>query len=183
MMKLESSNHPWTIAHKARRLTWMLVWGLIGSPGPRFLSPWRAFLLRLFGARIGKAPLICGRVRVLMPWNLEVGDYVAISEQVDIYNYDRVKIGDNTCISKGVWLCTGSHDFSLADFPLIWRPIIIGSSVWVAAEVLVQPGVIIEDGVVVGARSVVKKDLSAWNVYAGNPCCFIKPRKLKGVVD
>lgn len=178
MMKLEMSRHPWTWHHKALRLIWMLAWWIAGFHGPRFLSGWRVLLLRLFGAKIGKAPLICGNVRVLMPWNLEIGDYVVISEKVDIYNFGLVKIGDNTAISKGVWLCTGSHDISRADFPLIWRPIQIGSSVWIAAEALIQPGVTIEDGVVVGARSVVKKNLSAWSVYAGNPCVFIKTREI-----
>ena len=114
-----------------------------------------------------------------MPWNLEIGDYVAISEEVDIYNFDKVVIGSNTCISQRVWLCTGSHDYHRADFPLIWRPIRIGSSVWIAADVMVQPGVNIEDGVVVGARSVVKTNLSAWCVYTGNPCLMLKTRQFE----
>ena len=178
-MRLESSVHHWSLSHKFKRLLWMSVWCLFGYGGPRFFSSWRVFLLRLFGAKIGKAPLICGRVSVLMPWNLVVGDYVAIAERVDIYNFDRVDIGNNTCISQGVWLCTGSHDYSRPDFPLIWFPISIGSSVWLASDVFVHPGVKVSDGVVVGARSVVTTSLAEWGVYAGNPCRFIKHRTLE----
>lgn len=176
MMQLESSVQHWPLAHKARRLAWMVVWRLLGFHGPRFLSVWRAFLLRSFGAKIGRAPLICGHVRVLMPWNLVIGDAVAVSEAVNIYNFDRITIGSNSCLSQGVWLCTGSHDYQRPDFPLVWKPISIGSSVWLAADVFVHPGVTIADGAVIGARSVVTRDLTEQGVYAGNPCKFIKPR-------
>jgi len=178
MIQLETSVHRWSRSHKLMRLLWMVVWGLFGYSGPRFFSGWRVFLLKRFGAKIGRAPLICGHVRVLMPWNLEIGDCVAISERVDIYNFALVQIGSNTCISQGVWLCTGSHDYRRSDFPLVWRPISVGSSVWLASDVFVHPGVTIADGVVVGARAVVADDLAAWGVYSGNPCVFVKPRTL-----
>lgn len=175
-MRLEHSSHPWPLRLKARRLLWMLVWGLLGRPGPRLFSAWRVFLLRLFGARIGRAPLVCGGVSVLMPWNLEIGDAVAIAERVNLYNFAKISIGSNTCISQGSWLCTGTHDYERTDFPLRWKPIRVGGSVWIAAEAFVHPGVSIEDGVVVGARSVVTTDLAGWSVYAGNPCRLLKTR-------
>ena len=176
-MDLQSSRHPWTLGHKLRRATWMLVWGLFGRIGPRALSPMRVFLLRLFGARIGQRVLICAGVKVLMPWNLHIGDYTAIAEGVDIYNYGEVHIGRNACVSQGVWLCTGSHDYNMPDFPLIWDDIRVGDRVWIAAQTFVAPGVTIGDGAVVGARSVVTRDLEAWSVFAGNPCVLIKPRR------
>lgn len=177
-MELRNSVQRWTMSHRARRFAWMIVWRAFGSPGPRWLSAWRAFLLKLFGARIGEATLICGGVDVLMPWNLTIGNGVAIGEGVNIYNFAEVRIGDDTCISQGVWLCTGTHDYERSSFPLQWRPIRVGASVWIAAEAFIHPGVVIHDGVVVGARSVVAHSLDAWGVYAGNPCRLIKPRTL-----
>ena len=47
---------------------------------------------------------------------------------------------------------------------------------WITAGVFIHPGVKIKEGVVVGAYSVVSKDLKAWSVYSGNPCKFIKSR-------
>jgi putative colanic acid biosynthesis acetyltransferase WcaF len=180
MMQLEKSQHRWSLSHKLLRVLWNVVWRTCGYYGPRGFSGWRVWLLKLFGAKIGRAPLICSRVQVLMPWNLTIGDCVALAERVDIYNFAPVAIGSNSCISQGVWLCTGTHDYRQPSFPLMWKPIAIGSSVWLASEVFVHPGVMIGDGVVVGARAVVNTDLSAWGVYSGNPCRFIKRRTLEG---
>ncbi len=178
MMQLQSSIYRWSLSHRFIRLLWLVMWRTFGYHGPRGLSWLRVWLLKLFGAKIGRATLICSHVRVLMPWNLTIGDYVAIAERVDIYNFAPVYIGSNSCVSQGVWLCTGTHDYRQPAFPLMWKPIEIGSSVWLASEVFIHPGVTIKDGVVVGARSVVNTDLPAWGVYAGNPCRFIKERKL-----
>jgi putative colanic acid biosynthesis acetyltransferase WcaF len=62
---------------------------------------------------------------------------------------------------------------------LIWKPITIGSECWVAAEVFLGPGVDIGNGAVIGARSVVTKDMPEWMVCAGNPCKPIKIRSIK----
>jgi putative colanic acid biosynthesis acetyltransferase WcaF len=179
-MDLKNSRHPWSLGHKLRRATWMVVWALLGRPGPRAFSPWRVFLLRLFGAHVGERSLVCGGVKVLMPWNLHIGDYTAIGDGVDIYNFGRVEIGSNTCVSQRVWLCTGTHDYNAANFPLTWDDIRVGDAVWLAAETFIAPGVTIGDGAVVGARSVVTRDLEGWAVFAGNPCVLIKPRRRGG---
>ena len=179
MIELEKSVQKWPFSLKGKRALWNVIWLLFGYPGPRMFSPWRKFLLKLFGAKIGKAPLICGQVKVLMPWNLVIGDFVAIAERVDIYNFAEVIMGNNVCVSQGVWLCTGSHDYIKKDFPLIWSPIVIGDFSWIAAESFIGPGVSVAEGVVVGARSVVTKDIPAWKVSAGNPCRVIKDRKIE----
>lgn len=177
MVDLSQSKTPWSLGHKLRRGLWMAVWAMLGRWGPRPFSPWRILLLRLFGAQIGRNVLVCGQVKVLMPWNLKVGDQSALSERVDVYNFGQVEIGANVVVSQGVWLCTGSHDYTLAHFPLVYDDIRIGDSAWIAAESFVAPGVRIGEGAVVAARSVVTRDLEAWGVYAGNPCRFIKARQ------
>jgi putative colanic acid biosynthesis acetyltransferase WcaF len=60
--------------------------------------------------------------------------------------------------------------------PLVARPIAIGDNSWLAAEVFVGPGVTIGALCVVGARSVVVRDLPPGTVCAGNPCRVLKPR-------
>lgn len=173
---LKDRKHPWSLGHKLARASWMVVWAVLGRRGPRLLSPLRVFLLRLFGARIGRGVLVCGQIRVLMPWNLEVGDFATLSEAVDIYNFGKVTIGNNACLSRGVWVCTGSHDYNAPTFPLTWKDIAIGHSVWIAGECFLAPGVRVGDGAVVAARSVVTRNLEGWQVYGGNPCTPIKAR-------
>lgn len=162
-----------------RRALWECVQLPFYPVRPRALSPLRVALLRLFGARIGKNVLICGGVRVHVPWNLELGDFVALGDKVEIYNLAPVRIGAHSVISQHVYLCASSHDYSRTDFPLYSKPISIGAQAWVAAGAFVSPGVTIGEGSVVGARSVVLRDVPPWTVAAGNPCKAIKPRELR----
>lgn len=178
-LRARLDRHPWSLEHKLIRGTWQVCWAILGKPGPRFLSRFRVLLLRLFGARIGRGCLICGRVDVLMPWNLELGNAVSLGEGVNVYNFGRVTIGDHSVVSQGTWLCTGTHDHTDASLPLRWQPIHIGASVWITAQAFVHPGTTIGDGVVIGARSVVMGDIPAWTIQAGNPCKFVKPRIIK----
>jgi len=171
---LTQSKSVWSLQIKLLRILWVLF--SIAFYLPKQFSPVRIFLLRLFGAKIGKACLVCADVKVWMPWNLEIGDYVAIGKGVEIYNFGKVSIGNQSLISQRSYLCTASHDYTHPHYPLIWKDIVIGSQCWVAAEVFISPGVKIGDGSVIGARSVVTKNIPAWQVCAGNPCVIIKQR-------
>ncbi len=176
MQRLDISVHRWAWREKLRRAAWQIVWHTLGLWGPRRFSRFRVALLRAFGAQVGKSCLICRGVKILMPWNLEIGDFVAIAEGVDIYNFAPVRIGSQSCISQRAWLCTGTHDYRQPAFPLVWRPITIGSSVWIAAEAFLHPGTTVCTGAVVGARSVASGRLAEWTIYAGNPARPIKVR-------
>jgi putative colanic acid biosynthesis acetyltransferase WcaF len=79
-------------------------------------------------------------------------------------------------ISQNVHLCAGTHDFTRWDMPLITKPILIGSNVWIAADAFVGPGVNIGELSIIGARSVVLKDMPSKMICAGNPCRPIKQR-------
>ncbi len=179
IINLSSGVQAWSFKHKLIRSVWIVSWTLFGKLGPRRFSPIRCWLLRLFGAEIGRKVLFCGNVDVLMPWNLKVGDGTAIAEYVNIYNFAQVEIGQNSSISKGCWICTGTHDYTHPHMPLTWASINIGSECWVAADVFIAPGVCLGNGSVIGARSVVTKDMPEWTVCAGHPCKPIKPRTLK----
>lgn len=122
-------------------------------------------------------------VNILMPWNLRIGDYVAIGREVEIYNYGVVAIGDLSVVSQYSFVCTGSHDYTHPHMPLIWRSITIGSECWLAAGVFVAPGVTIGNGVVVAAKSVVVRDLDVWAVYGGNPAVRIKERVIRDISE
>jgi putative colanic acid biosynthesis acetyltransferase WcaF len=162
-----------------RRALWECVQLPFLPMRPRALSRVRIALLRLFGAKIGSNVLICGGVRVHVPWNLELGDFVAIGDKVEIYNLAPVRVGAHSVISQHTYLCSASHDYTRTDFPLYAEPITVGAQAWVAAGSFVAPGVTIGEGSVVGARSVVLRDVPPWMVAAGHPCQVIKPRELR----
>ena len=127
---------------------WTVVSGLlVGSwlPG----SSWRCYLLRLFGAKIGRGVVIKPHVSVKFPWRLSISDHVWIGEHVWIDNLDNVSIGAHTCISQGAFLCTGSHDWRDPKFKLVTRPIYVGKNCWVCAKANIAPGAKMEDGSVV----------------------------------
>ncbi len=145
---------------------------------PRPCGRQRIALLRLMGAEIGDNCLIEPGVNVLMPWNLRLASSVAIGRQTEIYNYAMVEVDTMTVISQYSYLCTGTHDYTHPHMPLIWKSIRVGSECWIAAGVFIGPGRTIGNGTVVGACSVVTKDMPPWTVCAGNPCRPLKPRLL-----
>jgi putative colanic acid biosynthesis acetyltransferase WcaF len=157
---------------------WILVQALFVSsflPG----SAHRRFLLRLFGAQIGKRVTVKPGVRVKFPWRFITADNVWIGEDVWIDNLATVTIEANVCISQGSYLCTGSHDWSSTTFDLITRPIIVRYSAWIAAKACVGPGVVIGEGAVLTLGSSAYSDLDPWSIYAGTPAQRIKQRLLQ----
>ncbi len=136
--------------------------------------------MRLFGARLGNGCHIYSAVRVWAPWKLTCGEHVGVADFAILYNQSDIFLGDRVVVSQGSHLCTGTHDYNTAGFPLFAKPIHVGSDAWIAAECFVMPGITIGEGAVIGARSVVTKDLPAWTVCAGHPCKPLHAReKLK----
>jgi len=107
-----------------------------------------------------------------------VGDWSAIGEETLIYTLGPVTIGQQVTISHRAHLCAGTHDYNQASMPLVKPPIVIGDQAWVCADAFVGPGVTVGEGAVVGARSVVTKNVEPWTVVAGNPARFLKRRAL-----
>lgn len=165
---------------KVRRLVWELVYAFAFRPTPRWtLHWWRTSLLKLFGASIGVGCRIAPSCRIWAPWNLVMGDYSALGDAVDCYSMDKISIGSKVAVSQRSFLCAGSHRIDTLNRPLVTGPIVIGDHVWIAAQVFVHPNVTISDGAVVGACSVVYKDVPEWVVCTGNPCKVIRRRNLR----
>jgi putative colanic acid biosynthesis acetyltransferase WcaF len=150
---------------------WRLAWGRVD-----FLRP---SILRLFGARVPWRFLIGGSVRVYFPWLLEIGTNVAIADRVDFYNLGGIKIGNRAVISQDVYLCGGTHDYSVPSYPLVRKQIVVEDDVWIGAGAFIGPGVTIGRGAVVGARTVVFSDVPSWKVVIGNPARVLKDRVLR----
>jgi len=138
---------------------------------------WRAALLRLFGAEIGKNVLIRPSVRVTYPWRLKIGDYSWIGDDVVLYSLDNIDIGAHTVISQRSYLCTGSHKYDVPEFKIKTQSIIIHDQVWVATDVFIAPGVTVGEGAVIGIRSMVLNDMPVGMVCFGSPACPVRMRQ------
>ncbi len=168
------------LKNKVYRLFWNVSYLLLFRPFVgRPFKIWRNLVLRLFGAQLHPSAHIYASVKIWSPRNLQLGAYSTLGPGVDCYNQGFVSIGANSIISQKSYLCASTHDFEQADFPLICKPILIGDSVWVAADAFVGPGVHIGEGAVVGARAAVFKDVESWTVAGGNPAQVIKKRVIK----
>ncbi|RZJ58461.1 MAG: putative colanic acid biosynthesis acetyltransferase [Hymenobacter sp.] len=157
-----------------------LIWGFASLAlfrlSPRPLHGWRSFVLRCFGAKVGAGVHVYPGAKIWAPWNLELADECAIASGVTLYSQGKIFVGYRAVVSQGAHLVTGTHDYNTPGFILITKPIHIGAHAWVAAEAFIHPGVAIGAGCVIGARSVVTRDMPDWTVCAGHPCVPLKPR-------
>ena len=169
---------------KIRRLVWLMAWTLCAKWMPYFIgNKWRVFLLTLFGLRhqghIGAYP----SVKVWAPWNIEMGSWVAIDDEVNLYSAAKITIGTKVAISREAIICTASHDITKPNRPLVTAPITICDGVWIGARAIILPGVTIGEGAIVAAGAVVTKDVEPFTVVGGNPAKFIKKRVLSDAAN
>lgn len=175
----DAYSSPWSLADRARFALWQLVRLLLFRPTPKFFSPWRVFLLRLFGARMKGRPFVSASARIRIPWHLEMHDRACLGEEAEVYNLGPVVLGARCTIAQHAYLCAGSHDLSSERLPLLVGPIRVGEDAFVGARALVLAGVRIGPGAVVGAGAVVTRDVPAWKIAAGNPCRVVKDRTFR----
>ena len=135
-------------------------------------------MLRTFGANITGPSRIYPGARVWIPSNLTINGRSSVADGAYIYNIAPVVIGNNVVISQGACICTGTHNYNSTNIELLCAPIVIHDEVWLAANCFVHPGVTIGEGAVLGACSVIVKDVASWGVFAGNPAALIKQRQV-----
>jgi putative colanic acid biosynthesis acetyltransferase WcaF len=160
-----------------RRFLWFFgQWLFRLSPRPCFA--WRRAILRCFGAEIGSQVNTYPSSKIYFPWNLRVGAWSALGEDVLIYNLGLITIGRMVTISHCAHLCAGTHDHTRPHLPLLRPPIYIDDQAWICADAFVGPGVRVGEGAVVGARAVVIKNVPPWTVVGGNPARLLGTREL-----
>ena len=158
----------WALRVQVARVLWAVaapVFRMI----PRPLWGVRAWLLRVFGAKIGRGAHIYPTVRITMPWNLRIGEEAAVGDGAILYALGRIEIGDRAVVSQLAHLCAGTHRLDDPARALVTAPITIGRDAWVCADAFVGPGVRIGEGAVLGARAVAMRDLADGRVGIGNP--------------
>jgi len=148
---------------------WWIAQGVLFRPTPQFMYGWRAFLLRRFGARIGRGVKIRPGVKVTYPWRLTVGDYVWIGDGTELYTLAEIRIGSHVALAQDVAVITGSHRFREPSFEIYAEPIVIEDECWLCAGAFIHPGVTLARGSIVGARAVVHENTAPLSVNVGMP--------------
>lgn len=143
-----------------KRLEKMMDWPLLAPFCPRKLRPW---LLRRIGCHVGK--------------NVFIGDYV----RIDLNHADLIYIDDYAHVTSGCRLLCHQRDLkgyrvgdNAANLGYRYGVIHIGKGVMVGMETMIMPGVNIGDGAIVGARSMITKDVPAYTIAVGSPAKVVK---------
>lgn len=155
---------------------WWLAQATLFRLSPQIAYGWRRYLLRLFGARVGRSARIRPSAHVTYPWKVAIGDHAWIGDGATLYSLGEIHIGANAVISQNCYLCAASHDFTKPDFPIFARTITIEPEAWLAADVFVAPGITIGHGAVVGSRSSVFSDLPPLMLCYGSPARPVRSR-------
>lgn len=155
---------------------WWAVDSLFFRNSPQILYGFRRFLLRLFGAQIGKRVLIRPTARITYPWKLKIGDYAWVGDDVVLYTLGEIEIGSHAVVSQWSYICAADHDHQNVKFPIRARPISIEEEAWIATDVFVGPGVTVGKGAVIGARSSVFRDMPSGVICHGTPCKVVSHR-------
>jgi len=167
---------PWSGSNRLLRVLWEFCWFVFCVWTPKPLNPWRLFWLRVFDARIEGTPFVHQRARIAVPWNLILHDRACLGDRANAYSLGQIEIGARATVAQEAYLSAGTHDFDDPNLPLVAGKIIIGEDAFIGARAFVLPGVQIGARSVVGACSVVTKDIPENVIAAGNPCRVIRQR-------
>ena len=143
--------------------------------------PWHKFrllFLRLFNGKIHSSVKILLHTRILSFWDIEIGQNVVINQYclLDCRKYP-IRIGHNTDIGPYTHIWTLGHDPDDEQHALYGGAVDIGHHVWIASRATILPGIVLGDGCVVGAGSVVVKSVHPNKIVIGNPAREVRDRK------
>lgn len=136
-------------------------------------------LLQVKGYLIfGRKVRIFGNFKVAHPWNVTIGSNCRVNYGVFILAHTRIEIGSGVVLSARCMLLDAGlklSNFAVEDFPEHFESYIkIEDAAWIGAGAIILPGVTIGRKSVVGAGSVVTKDVPPCTVVAGNPARIIR---------
>ncbi|HZZ86326.1 MAG TPA: WcaF family extracellular polysaccharide biosynthesis acetyltransferase [Anaeromyxobacteraceae bacterium] len=169
--------------HPGRTLAVRLLWMLANRTFLQTAFPWpsglKSRLLRAFGAVVGRGVVLKPRINVKYPWHLTIGDHSWIGEDVWLDSLAPIRIGANACLSQGVMIETGNHDWSKPTFDLVVNEVVLEDGSWAAVRSLLLPGSRLASHAVLGAGAVLAGDTEPYGVYAGNPASKVKERVIR----
>jgi putative colanic acid biosynthesis acetyltransferase WcaF len=167
---------PWTVRVRVKMLLWSMAWPLLCGWTPKPLNFWRLFWLRIFGCKISGRPFVHQHARIQIPWHVTLHDRAAVGDRANLYSLGEIELRAGCVVAQEAYLCTGTHDFNDANWPLVTAKITIGKEAFVGARAFVMPGIEIGNGAIVGACSVVTANVPPRATVAGSPARVIGVR-------
>ena len=111
---------------------------------------------------------------------LRIGDNVQVTASLQVYAMKEIIIEDNVLFAANVFISDGFHGYNRIDIPykdqamFNLEPVIIGEGCWIGQNVVIMPGVTIGKFAIIGANSVVTKQIPEYSIAVGNPARVIK---------
>ena len=134
-------------------------------------------------ASVGKNVYLAKNHTISTPGKLHLGSHTWIGENFFAKCEGGLYIGSGVIISRGAEIWTANHNYDSPDLQalpydrrFVLKPVHIADNVWIGSRVTIVPGVSIGEGAVVGAGSVLTKDVPPLAVVGGNPASVIKYR-------
>jgi acetyltransferase-like isoleucine patch superfamily enzyme len=131
--------------------------------------------------RVGAGCFYLDQIVWLNGDRIEMGDRVGFNFGCFVNGFGGLRIGDRTIIGPLSLIHTANHEtdpsLPIVDQGWIERPVEIGADCWIGGSVCVLPGVRIGEGCVIGAGSVVAKDVEPWSLAVGNPARVVRSRR------
>jgi putative colanic acid biosynthesis acetyltransferase WcaF len=141
----------------------------------------RLQVLRMLGAQIGQGVVIGRGTTILSPSGLTIGDMASVARDCVLDARGNLNLGSYVLVGFETVILTSTHNFQDASVPVIHQgmfflPVVVESNVWIGARSFIMPGTRICADTLVGAMSLVNKELDARSVYAGIPAKKIRER-------
>lgn len=130
-------------------------------------------LLRQIFPDMGANSRVSAPLTAVRPHNVKIGNGVIVMPGCLMMSAGGITIDDGAMIAANVQLISNNHDLYERQI-ITCRPVYIGKKAWIGAGATILPGVTIGENAVVGAASVVTKDVPANTIVAGNPAKIIK---------
>jgi acetyltransferase-like isoleucine patch superfamily enzyme len=136
----------------------------------------RNFFYRCAGITLPRTSSIHWRAEFYAPERIVIGEHTVIGDSVFLDGRSGLTIGKNVNLGSHVTIYTRQHDIDAADFAEVGAPVRIDDYAYIGSHAIILPGVTVGCGGVVGAGSVVTKDVEPYTLVAGVPARFIRER-------